>query len=943
MDTRSKSNQENFALLPYEPKKRQPKRSNYKAPRTPVPTSNSNRDHTATSPSQTERVETSTWANDESESELSPAYRRQKELEQQNKEDNEKTSSPVPQSFLQKAGDTINALTSNMVRGSQAKQPEDASKKDTGKSAQESQQPNEGEPSLSSLQSIDDSAYKTGDEEEQEIEAQAINYEGWGVYDEEDEDESEDDKTEAAGTYTQQDENNTVHSDATTTLKKKEMDEIVIPQYIRFQMMIPPESEVEDDEEPNYQENYERIKKILETLTTQIRIFDDTAEIISWRTKTNFSFLQKDQFPSEVAEIAKFFKGFRKRMKADRRAYIKFGIHTKKDIKKLEEDMKGWVELYSYTINRCLIQSDDAGFVGWIAYTSQFTNTNLWKEYLMSTTSYEWGFKLVPVTSTDKHLKWNLRLKAVGIFVPVDNVDEAKYEISEMMLQDEGKLATSNLYQDRFLFIPPEESIGEDPETVLAYQSFVLRHKSHTQALKAKLSTHIKVRIDSCLGSRIDPTLSLQRMVLGIMVKDKKNPLFDTPLFHSVDFVSDTNKLYMNNKPPEGGPAVVFTYYKPVEKEATEMVTGLGRYIARTYGKAPALAAFLPKHWKATKGWRYLPKQGTFERPDTKNLITTLAYNINHTAICRLQQIEIMAQTETQEVDTSHQPQQRRSSNSQEPGEPPARYNDVNALLENTSNQSPDSQSSRSSVSGLTREAMQSELQMIQKIREQKAQVQEKLQEKKVVSHISVVEECSDVSSLTDRSVDSLSESSLASNTSLESALSVSPQEKKIDGKFILNFDILNKLIKPSMSYQEVKATAEAYFHHRQNHETINKDRVLYTFLAEKFPSIPIPCEEDQVSRVDPNKKKNEVEAGETTVDEASLESGLSNTIATVTAQGTAVPPSDLTTPAPYETEAHFDKQQTDMYVKTEPPNSHSETDKESEEPASGHNTGNQP
>ena len=145
------------------------------------------------------------------------------------------------------------------------------------------------------------------------------------------------------------------------------------------------------------------------------------------------------------------------------------------------------------------------------------------------------------------------------------------------------------------------------------------------------------------------------------------------------------------------------------------------------------------------------------------------------------------------------------------------------------------------------------------------------------------------------------------------------------------------------MSYQEVKATAEAYFHHRQNHETINKDRVLYTFLADKFPSIPIPSEVVQGCNAHNNKKENVFEAGETTGDEGSIDSGLSNTVATATVPENFPPPSDLTTPEPCENDEQAKKQQTDMHVKMDPPNVHSETDKAPEELASGRNTGNQP
>ena len=136
---------------------------------------------------------------------------------------------------------------------------------------------------------------------------------------------------------------------------------------------------------------------------------DDKSEVISWRSKKDFSFLPKGDFPTEIATIATFFKGFRKKMHQHRRVYIKFGVHTTGDFDTLEKDLKEWTNLYSYTINRCLIQSDDAGFVGVLCYTLQFTDISMWRREMMQRTSYEWG------------LKWSQLLHAIRIYTGIND------------------------------------------------------------------------------------------------------------------------------------------------------------------------------------------------------------------------------------------------------------------------------------------------------------------------------------------------------------------------------------------------------------------------------------------------------------------------------------------------------------------------------------------
>ena len=816
-------------------------------------------------PTTPDATNTSTWANDEEEEEKSPSYQKQLQVER-NLQKQSAQQSIAPQSsdtqnspsLLQQAQSKISSILQPFPLTS-------ISALDKHRASLQPQAQTEAEElSLSSLKSISDATVikvpktpiKTNSkqmnpitpakEEEKNDYYHDENVAGWGPNDDWSSEDDSDENNSKDPTLTQ-DDVNTIGSGKTSVIRKKDMGKVVIPPYVRFQMMIPPEIEDEegDGADTNYRDNYDRIKEILTTLVTQLRILDEKVEVISWRSKQDFSFLPKGSFPDDVATIAKFFKGFKKRMRADRRVYIKFGVHTPNDFNRVEEDLQSWAELYSYTIKRCLIQSNDAGYVGWICYTSQFTDTQQWRDYLMGQTSYEWGFKLVPITNADKHIHWNKRLKAMGIYVPIDNVDEAKYEISELLLHNEEMAPNSNVYQDRFVFVPPEETLGEEPETLIAYQSFVLRHQAHTEALCAKASTHIKVPLSRTLRSRIYPTLCLQEMILSIMVKEKSNPLFGTPLFHSVDFVSDISKLWMQNKPEEGGPAVIFTYYKPVQKEASQMVTGLGRYIARTYGRDAAISAFHSNHWKATRGWKYSHSTGTFSRPDTKNLITTMAFDNNLSTIRRLQSIALQSaeQSPPSANNTEEESKTEAAPNGQNTAEPPSnRYTDVDGLLETKELQSDQkSVNTSSTTSGLTAAVLQQENEIVNRIKEEQLSAQQKLIYKNnPVRKVDMdTDSRSDVSSLSKASFESNEEDSVSigSLQSMgDSIASGPPAPKTKSNKFSFNFDVLNKIIDPKMSYEEVKSTAEAYFSHRQNREVSHKDQVLYSFLASKFP-----------------------------------------------------------------------------------------------------------
>ena len=639
--------------------------------------------------------------------------------------------------------------------------------------------------------------------------------------------------------HSDEDQENSIDSGKTSVIKKKHMKKIVIPSYVRYQLMIPPEKEEDQDSDNvDYRSNLTRIREILINMTQQIRVLDPQAEIISWKTSDDFNFMNKQEFPEDISKVAKFFKGYRKNMKPDRRAYIKFGIHTPNNFDKLETDLKDWAETEAYNLNRCLIQTDDAGFVGLICYSSYFTDTNLWKKNLMDLTKYEWGFKVVPITSEDKKEKWNKRLKAVGAFVPAPFVEEAKYEIAEILTQEELNVNGILRYQDRYLFVPPEDSIGDDVEVSLAYSSFVARQRAHINALTAKPFSLISIDIDKKIGSKADPRLSLREIILDIKVQDIGNPLYNTNLFHSVDFVPDTSKIWLGTSTGPGGPAYVFTYYQPVKREAEQMVQGLGRYVARMHGSDPAIAAFKPKYWKATKGWRYHKSTGTFDRPDEKHLKNSLAYDTNLTAIRCLQNLELVKEDEKKKAIAEDKKLQAQQTKGDSQKESTTHNNNKYAEVEELTNDTPNKPDNEdiSKASSITRKVLSQEMELVKKIRGKSYNLHHQLQSKPAQQIAAVNDDDSD------SGLSSLSNSVLTTTSNEGDDISISSSvastsTKGSSNKKRITAATLDALLTPSISFAEAKKKAEALFEHRMNNEQVKKDRLLYTWLQETFPN----------------------------------------------------------------------------------------------------------
>ena len=149
----------------------------------------------------------------------------------------------------------------------------------------------------------------------------------------------------------------------------------------------------------------------------------------------------------------------------------------------------------------------------------------------------------------------------------------------------------------------------------MIFKSLIQRQKIHMKMLTTKLSTSIQVDIDRMMIDSYGHKYSVRDLVLDIKVQEKDSPLYGTSLFHGIDFCGDTSKIWMGNQTGPGGAVHVFTFYQAVQEEATQMIRGMGRYIARTHGTKIATTTFEPGHFEAAKGWKYDKQNNKFITP----------------------------------------------------------------------------------------------------------------------------------------------------------------------------------------------------------------------------------------------------------------------------------------------------------------------------------------
>ena len=157
----------------------------------------------------------------------------------------------------------------------------------------------------------------------------------------------EDDDVNDNNSNTSQDNDDTVGSNNTSKRSKKNDSKLTLPPFTRYQLMILLDQENRDspvdEDEGEEKSPAQRLRDVLVSLATQIKIFDSEAKVISWKTSPNFCYMNMDDFPTEVPQIAMFFNGYRANVKADKRVYLRVGIHTPNSQSALHSFLNSWI------------------------------------------------------------------------------------------------------------------------------------------------------------------------------------------------------------------------------------------------------------------------------------------------------------------------------------------------------------------------------------------------------------------------------------------------------------------------------------------------------------------------------------------------------------------------------------------------------------------------
>ena len=365
---------------------------------------------------------------------------------------------------------------------------------------------------------------------------------------------------------------------------------------------------------------------------------DENADILPWYQEDGTKKLgvrkgKEDRIPKTGAALSPYF--FNMQPNRVGKKWLKIRI-TSFHLKQVEEALGKWARAESYNFSRCVVQTEKECVIGWLVYSSQYTDTEYLGRCLTEKTKHEWGFRLGAVTEKDmfengdesagKKTPWKDRVKAIFVHVPLEHQMTATQVIGEW-LEPNKFFIPSRIpsFKDRLLFTPPEREMCTNHDEAIKYSKLVEKQSDHNDGLRAHLCVNIIADIDKKIKVRSGRTLTLRQMILSIKAHNK-GPTKGMNLFQSIDFTPNATKLYFGGRQGPRCSGNVITFYELVQGEAIQMIRGLGVYLLRMYGSEGIRSCFSKKYWDAMVGWKWSKTYECFDRPETRQLHS----NVNH-------------------------------------------------------------------------------------------------------------------------------------------------------------------------------------------------------------------------------------------------------------------------------------------------------------------------
>lgn len=257
---------------------------------------------------------------------------------------------------------------------------------------------------------------------------------------------------------------------------------------------------------------------------------------------------------------------------------------------------------------KCPIQDENAEEIGWLAYSSQFSDKNYIAKTLESALGFEVGVWLASIANKVEYkLDWKKKSKGLIAVVPAEKASIAKKRLNNLFrARKEHNYENPNPVLDIFhqlVFLPLESELLKMPNCRTNYAVCLQRHQVHDKSIKAHFMPDILVDIDKKLRTSRGH-ISLRQLILSI--KSTNEAMKGAYLFQSIDKIEDSSKVYFpyDKRVGKGESGYIFQFYQCLEEEAMVMFQGLGIYLESKFGIENLHNVFGVNHWAENEHWQ---------------------------------------------------------------------------------------------------------------------------------------------------------------------------------------------------------------------------------------------------------------------------------------------------------------------------------------------------
>ena len=445
-----------------------------------------------------------------------------------------------------------------------------------------------------------------------------------------------------------EDDHNSIDSGETTVNQNQDTENQIFPIW-RFRLVldIPPvpeeiiEMKKKGEKVPDELiHNIPRIRNMLGNCYDKIQEINDDAVLLPWSEEEFQSYIpSRKAMPKSVKKLSLYFNNFRSKEKGKLFLNIRMFIngHTGDY---LSDSLTAWLEneYPGSTLSLSLVQAERSEDIGWLAYSYEYTNTRTLSNWLADQLQANVGCRLIGVVPAEKDssnlIPWFKRTRAICISCDYDRADEIKLRLQNLV----GTRNIRNIDRTRgdirynliknLVFLPMEKDLKTMVQCTQNYAKMVERHTIHIKTNRCKFFPYFLKSIDRVIPTRLGTSYSLREMIMKIParnhgVTNRDGSAFKPviPLFNGLDWTDDSSKQFFSDgKRGPGGRGFIFSYYSCNEKEALQMIKGLGIYLSRVYGRNVIRPFFTSSYWDQVYGWSWNIQRQEFNTPEAKQM-----------------------------------------------------------------------------------------------------------------------------------------------------------------------------------------------------------------------------------------------------------------------------------------------------------------------------------